>query len=423
MTANALLTTQLLTNQALALLLNSNAFIRNIDKHWSGEFGKPNAKIGDTLMIRKRVDYTVRQGVTAAPQATNEQEIPLVINNFAGVDLQFTSSDLALDVTEFSKNYMETAVDVLAADVASTIMGGVETGGTASNTDGVAANAPGGMNLIVNNTASGYNSGAATISPSANTWLYAGAYLDIMSCPPGNRMVVMSPFSEANTVSSLSGLFNSQAKIADQYESGMMGTNTLGYTKWMSDQTVIVHQTAAFSTLATVNGPNQTGSTITVHALAGPLAVGDIISFAGVHWVNKLSKQSTNKLATFVITAANSTSDTSVHISPPLTPGAVQYQNVDASPADSAPITSPVAASQVYTKNFVFNPLACTAAFVDLPVGMPGTDGARQKLDGVSMRLLNYYLGPGDEDSWRLDVLFGSVWPRTDWACIVTDIA
>jgi hypothetical protein len=426
MTANALLTTQLITNQALALFLNSNAFIRNIDKHWSGEFGRPGAKIGDTLNIRKRADYTVRTGMTAAPQATNEQELSLVVNTPAGVDLQFTSEDLVLSVDQFSERYMETAVDVLAGFVASQIMAGIETGGTAGVSP-AAANGFGGVPNIVNNTASGYNTGAATLSPTANTWLNAGAYLDIASCPPGGRSVIMSPFTQANTVSTLSGLFNSQNKISTQYETGMMGADTLGYDKWLSDQTVITHTTAAYSTLATVNGPNQTGSAITVHALAGPLNVGDIISFTGVNFVNRVTKADAGKLATFVITQANSTSDTVVHIYPPITPPSagnpVQYQTVTNSPADSAPLLSPVAASQVYRKNFVFNPVACTAVFVDLPTNMPGTNSARQRMDGVSMRLLNYYLGATDEDSWRLDVLFGSVWPRPEWACIVTDIS
>lgn len=428
--ANTLLTTQLITNQALALFLNSNAFVRNIDKHWSGEFGKPGAKIGDTLQIRKRADYTVRQGMTAAPQNTNEQELSLIVNTPAGVDLQFTSENLVLSVDQFSERYMDTAVDVLAGYVASQIMGGVETGGTAGGTFGGITYAPngfGGIPNIVNNTASGYNTGTATLSPTANSWLNAGAYLDIASCPPGDRNVIMSPFTQANTVSTLSGLFNSQNKISDQYETGMMGANTLGYGKWLSDQTVITHQTAAFSTLATVNGANQTGSAITVHALAGPLNVGDIISFTGVNFVNRVTKTDAGKLATFVITQANATSDTVVHIYPPLTPPSggnpVQYQTVTNSPADSAPLTSPVAASQVYRKNFVFNPQACTAVFVDLPTNMPGTNSARQRMDGVSMRLLNYYLGASDEDSWRLDVLFGSVWPRPEWACIVTDIS
>lgn len=431
MVTNAPITLDWITNDSLALFLNNNALLRNVDKHLSSAFGKPGMKIGDSINIRKRIDYTVRQGVNAAPQNTVDQEITLIMNCFQGVDLQFSTEELLLDFDEFEQRYMSTAVDILAGGVSGMLMGAVETGGTA----GTSPNDPnpsvtaqtGGISNIVNNTASGYNTGAATISPTANTWLNAGAYLDIASCPPGKRMVIMSPFTQANTVSTLSGLFNSQSKIGTQYESGMMGADTLGYSKWLSDQSVITHTTAAFSTLATVNGANQTGSAITVHALAGPLNVGDIISFTGVNFVNRVTKLDTGKLATFVITAANATSDTVVHIYPPLTPASsgnpVQFQTVTVSPADSAPLLSPVAASQIYRKNFVFNPEAVTAVFGELPINMPGTFSSRKSQDGVSMRLLNYYTGNNDADLWRLDVLYGAIFQRPEWACIVTDIS
>ena len=100
----------------------------------------------------------------------------------------------------------------------------------------------------------------------------------------------------------------------------------------------------------------------------------------------------------------------------------MQYQTVTNSPAAAAPILSPVAAGQIYRKSFVFHPTAVTAVFVDLPINMPGTFSHRENFDGVSMRMLNYYAGTSDQDRWRLEVLFGSVWPRPEWACIVCDI-
>lgn len=415
--ANTLLTISMITREALRLFRNSNSLVKNINKEYRSEFGKTGWKIGDTLQIRKPLDYTVRQTATASPQNSIEQEITLTVNNYFGVDSQFTSQDLALSLDVFSDRVLAPMANNLGGGVASNIMGIVENGGVG----GV-----GGICNVVNNTAGGINDGAdATISPTANTWLNAGAYLDINSAPQDGRIVIMSPFTQANTVSSLSGLFNPQRKISDQFEKGMMGVDTLGYDKWFSDQTVITHTTAAYSTLADVNGANQTGTTLTVHALAGPLSVGDFIQITGVNAVNRVTKQDTGILQTFVVTAAAATSATSISIYPPITPPsggvAVQYQTVTASPADSAPLLAPIAASQVYRKNFVMHPSAMTAVFVELPVGMPGTFSHRENFDGMGLRMTNYYAGTTDTASWRLDCLFGTLLVRPEWAVCVTD--
>lgn len=425
--ANTLLTISMITVKALQLFRNTNLFLKTISKQYQSEFGREPLQIGSTLQIRKPIDPTVRQGATANPQNTVEQEIPLVINSLLGVDLQFTDTDRALSIADFSNRFLKPATNNLGGAVASAIIQGCESGGT-SPTGGqqTGTNGFGGIPLIVNNTASGVNvSTAATISPTQQNWLQAGAYLDIMSCPADERMIVLSPFTEKNTVSYLSGLFNPQVKISEQYEKGVMTYNTLGFEKWMKDQTVIAHQVAAFGTLANVSGPNQTGSAITVSALNGPLNKGDIISFTGVNFVNRVTKADAGVLATFVITQANNSGDTVVNIYPPLNPalsGVQQsYQTVTVSPADAAPLLSPVQASQVYRKNFAFHPTACTAAFIPLPENEPGTVCKTESFDGFSLRMMHYYFGATMTGAWRLDTLFGSVWPRPEWSCIVTD--
>lgn len=420
---NTLLTISMITVKALQLFRNSNAFLKVINKEYQGYFGKQPLSIGSVLQIRKPIDPVTRSGATASPQSVVEQEIPLNINQLIGVDLAFTDTDLSLSIADFTNRFLAPSVNKLGGAVAAAIMAGCETGGTAA-TGGqqTGTNGLGGIPNVVNLTASGLNNGAAaTISPVAATWLKAGARLSDQSCPMEDRVVIMSPDTQANTVSSLAGLFNPQRNISTQYEKGMMGVDTLGYDKWLSDQTVITHQTAAYGTLATVNGGSQTGSTITVHALNGPLAVGDIISFAGVNFCNHVTQQDTGVLATFVITAANSTSDTSVHIYPPLIPAGSSFATVTVSPADGAQLSSPIEASQLYRKNFVFHPTACTAAFIELPENEPGTVSKSESFDGFSLRMMHYYNGANMTGSWRLDTLFGSVWARPEWACIVTD--
>lgn len=421
--SNTLLTISMITVKALQLFRNSNAFLKVINKEYQGYFGKQPLSIGSVLQIRKPIDPVTRTGATASPQNVVEQEIPLYINSLIGVDLAFTDTDLSLSIADFTNRFLAPSVNKLGGAVAAAIMAGVETGGTAA-TGGqqTGTNGVGGIPLVVNLTASGLNDGAAaTISPVAATWLKAGARLSDVSCPMDERVVIMSPDTQANTVSSLAGLFNPQRNISTQYEKGMMGVDTLGYEKWLSDQTVITHTTGAYSTLPEVNGGSQTGSTITTHAFNGPLVVGDVISFTGVNFCNRVTQQDTGVLATFVVTAAVASSDTSVSIYPPLIPTGTAFATVTASPADSALLLSPIEASQVYRKNFVFHPTACTAAFIELPENEPGTVSKSESFDGFSLRMMHYYNGANMTGSWRMDTLFGSVWPRPEWACIVTD--
>lgn len=425
--ANTLLTISMVTVRALQLFRNTNLFIRNINKEYESYFGKQPLSIGSTLQIRKPIDPTVRVGATAAPQSTVETEIPLVINSLLGVDLQFTDTDLALSIADFSNRFLKPATNNLGGAVAASIISGCETGGTAA-TGGqqVGSNGFGGIPLVVNNTASGVNdSAAATISPTAQNWLNAGALLDTMSCPADDRIVVMSPFTEKNTVSYLAGLFNPQVKISEQYEKGVMSYNTLGFEMWLKDQTVPSHVEGAFTT-STVAGSNQVGSAINIAATDAPMNVGDIISFTGVNFVNRVTKQDSGVLATFVVTAPVATGATVVNIYPPLNPaiGNVQqsYQTVTVSPANGAPLLTPIQAGQIYRKNFVFHPTAVTAAFIDLPENEPGTVSKTESFDGFSLRMMHYYFGATMTGAWRMDTLFGSVWPRPEWSCIVADV-
>jgi len=340
--------------------------------------------------------------VTASPQNTVEQNTTLTITNQDHVDLQYSSQDLTLSLQDYSERILAPAVNNLAAVVASNVMSGAES-----------------ICNYVSKTTSG-----AVVTPTANEWLTAGAYLDQNSAPRGNRRAVLDPLTQARTVSSLAGLFNPTGTVSKQYTSGEMMGPALGIERWVSDQTVIKHVTGAYSTLGTVAGASQTGSTITVSALAGPLKQGDIITFAGTNQVNRLTKTSVGMLRQFVVTANVNTGATSIPIYPALIPansGPVQYQTVDASPANGAAITVVNQASETYRKNFVLRPEAVTLATADLVMPKGVHDAARESYDGVSMRMVSQYNISTDQFITRLDVLYGWQWVRPEWACIVAD--
>lgn len=399
--SNSLLTIDMITRKAVQLFRNSNAFLKRIDRQYDASFARTGAKIGTTLRIRLPNDYTVRTGATASVQNTNEVQTTLTVATQKGVDVSFSSEERAMSLDDFSDRILAPMVNNLAGAVAVDVMGGVE----------------GVPNLVQE-----LNGSSAMISPTADTWLAAGAALDQMSAPREGRTIIVDPRTQARTVSALSGLFNPQRIISEQYSKGMMGMDVLGFD-WYMDQSVIKHTTGAYSTLTTVNGASQTGTSITVAALAGPLKAGDIVSFAGVHSVNRVNKQSTGELAQFVVTADVATSATSIGIYPALTPGSVAFATVDASPADSAAVTSPVAASAVYRKNFAFHPQAVTMVTADLALPTGAVIAAsRVAYDNISMRIIDDYVSSTDQWLSRLDLLYGYLFVRPEWACVVCDI-
>lgn len=400
--ANTLLTLGGITREALRLWKNSNAFLQSIDRQYDSSYAKTGAKIGSQLKLRLPNDFTVRSGANMSTQDTTEKSVTLTVATQKGVDVAFLSSDLALSLDDFSTRILAPMVNKLAGAVANDVM---------SLADGV-------PNLVHNIDAS-----SNTISPTAATWLQAGAILDLYAAPRGNRCAIVDAMTQARTVASLTGLFNPTSSIGDQYRKGEMGgTNgALGIDSWKMDQTVLVHTAGAYSTLGTISGANQTGSSVTTSSLAGPIAAGDVVSFAGCFQTNRVTDASTGQLAQFVVTSAVAGAATSIPIYPAITTTA-PYKTVTASPTNSGAITVATKASEQYRKNLVFLPefAALVTADLELPTGAV-VDASRQAYDGISLRMIRDYLTSTDQFATRLDILYGYVSPRPEWCVIVAD--
>jgi hypothetical protein len=361
----------MVTREAVRLFRNSNWFLRTIGRQFDEEFGRAGAKIGSQLRIRLPNDYTLRTGPTAVPQSTNEQNTTLVLATQMGVDVSFSSAERALSLDDYSQRILAPAVNVLAGGVAVQIMGGMNQA----------------SNLVQNTDTSGN-----LITPSAGTWLAAGAVLDKNGAPRNDRFIVMDPLTQARTVTSLMGLFNPQVRISDQYIRGTMSVDTLGFD-WGMDQTTQMHTTGAYGAPPTVAGANQTGAVLTVTALAGPLNAGDVLTIAGVDSVNRVTKANNGTLAQFVVTAPVLAGATTIPIYPSITPPIagtpptpVPFQTVTASPANGAAIAFATPAGESYRGNFAYYAEAVTMATAELELPRGVHEAARETYDGVSLR-------------------------------------
>lgn len=408
--SNALLTISMITRRAVMLFRNSNAFIQNLDLQYDDQYAVEGAKIGDTLRIRYPNDYTVSDGPALSVQDTAETSTTMTVAYQRHVDVGFTSKDRTLSLDDYEERILAPMINVLGGNVAAQVMSGVE--------DGVC------------NYASAVDSGTgAVIAPTSGTILTAGAILTENSAVTYGRNLVASPRTMATTVDALKGLFSPVDAISKQYKTAQM-YSALNF-KWFEDNTVINHTTGTFSAGGTVNGASQTGTSVTVNATTGTLKKGDIITFAAVNAVNRVTKQSTNSLRQFVVTANVASGGTSVSIYPAIIPGgvgydpitgngAVQYQTVDASPANAAAMALVNKASEVYRKNIAYAPKAIAMVTADLYTPKAGVvESDRRNFDGVAMRMLTAYVPGSDQTVTRLDTLFGYKYVRPEWAVIV----
>lgn len=409
---NSLLTIDMITREAVRLFKNSNMFIQNIDTQYDGAFAVDGAKIGSTLRIRLPNDYVVSNGPAMQLQDTSEQFTTLTVSAQKHIAVPFTSAERTLDIDDYAERIMAPLINNLAGDVAATVM---------LNSSKAAAN-------FVSNVDAGSN----IISPTSEQFLLANAKLDDNSADAMTRNVVNDPTTDARTTVSLQGLLNPSQEISAQFRTGMMKSG-LGYARWFRDQTVVKHTAGTFNAGGTVNGAGQTGSTVTVNAITGTLKKGDIVTFAGVNAVNRVTKQPLGVLRQFVVTADVATNATAIPIYPALTPGVVnaaadygydpvQYQTVDFSPANNAAMVLATKAGEVYRKSIAYVQKAITMATADLILPKKSVEeAARAEYDGIAMRVLTDYLPNTDQLATRVDVLFGSTVTRGEWLSVVAD--
>jgi P22 coat protein - gene protein 5 len=399
MAGNSLLTISMITREAARILTNNLCFTKQIRTTYSDEFARSGAKIGSVLNIRKPPKYIGRTGRVCAIEDVVESSVPLALTTQFGVDMAFSSAELALSIDDFSDRILKPAVAVVANKIDFDMMG---------------------LYTSVPNVVGA----AGTVPNTLLTYLMAGVALDDNMAPRDNqRAVVVNPIQQATIVDALKGLFQSADQIEDQYEKGTMGI-TAGF-KWCMDQNTRVHTAGAYGGAPIVSGGSQVGSSLLVSgftAAAAPrLKKGDMFTLAGVNAVNGQNRQDLGYLRTFTVTAdVSSAADgtATIPIYPPITPTGAS-QTVTASPAGGAPLTMIFAANSKTAQALAFHKDAFTYATADLPLP-DGVDMASRVSDsqlGVSVRMIRQYQICDDVWPTRLDVLYGIAPVYPELAC------
>jgi hypothetical protein len=412
--ANNLLTISKITNEALMVLENELTFTSEVDRNYDDQFAVTGAKIGATVNVRRPGRFIGTTGPALNVEDFNETSVPVTLSTQFHVDTQFTTQDLALSLDMFSDRVLKPAIAAIANKI---------------DRDGLSMATLQTANIV----------GTAGTPPTGLiTYLTAGAFLDSEGAPrDGRRSCIVEPFTSATIVDSLKGLFAPNQKISEQYEKGMMGTDSAGM-KWKMDQNVVSQVFGANSTTtvtASVATTTATGfltsgwassSTITLTAAnTGTLNLnaGDVITIAGVFAVNPQNRAAygTNRLRNFVVkstVAIASGASGSVVVSPAvITAG--QFQNVSIpTTSASAAVTQFNSTGVVSPQNIIMHKNAFTLAVADLelPEGVHFAGRASDKEIGLSMRVVRQYTINNDSIPTRLDVLYG-------WAPLYPELA
>lgn len=420
--SNSLLTIADITNEGLMILENELMLANKINREYDDKFGVDGAKIGYTLNARKPPRFTVSGGPALNVQDVVETFVPVTLTNQAHVDTQFITSDRLLSMDLFATRVLKPKIAALANSV-----------------DAYVANA---MRIGTANVVGTPGTPPTTLNP----FLLAGAVLDTEGVPrDGDRYLVADQFTQASMVQSLTGLFNPQIAISEQYKKGLMARQTVGFD-WYMDQNISTQTygswagspkfgtgVASSALLSTGWADNGTFYCTGFTASTAVVNVGDTFTIAGVYMVNPQNRQATKQLRTFVVrppvgtpsngtfasvvdqfgnvTGGTYTSDGSGNLQLTVAVAVIsggQFQNVSAAPANTAALTV-TGANAVSPQSLAFHKDSFTLVSADLPLpgGVEMAARAAHKDVGMSLRVVTQYTIGNDALPNRIDILYG----------------
>jgi len=386
--ANTILTPTVIAREALFHLENNLVMGRNVYRKYEHEF----VKVGDTVNIRKPVQFEVTDGATLSKQNVTETNTSIVISSRKHVAWGFDTQSLTLSIEEYSKRYIQPGCIALANQVDVDLL--------ALYTD--------------------FYTSAGTAGTTPNTFSQLGnlaAAMDRVPVPDdGERKLVLNPTARWAMADALKGIFD--ASMPKEFvRKGLLGR--LANMEIYGDQNVARHQvgsdvgtgTPLVDTTTSADGDTSilTDGWSTTHTAA--VRKGDVFTIAGVFSLNRVSKVNTGQLQQFVATA-DANSDGGGHVTialdPPLkTTGA--YATISALPANDAALTFFGSTEDAtYAQNIAFHRNAIALCVVPLELPDGASWKARVEHDGLSIRIVKDYDVVEDEEIVRLDILYGT---------------
>lgn len=284
---NQFITTQLVSNTALAMFANNSPFVMTASRIYQDDFQNSGYKIGDTLQVRRQNNFVIGDGSTAVPQSIIETVENITVAHQYHALIAYTIPDLSLRIEDFSRMFIQPAIQNIISQMERDISAAAETDvWFFSGTAGTPINSFSTVDLA----------GAKLLEQGVN--ISSDAYL-AMTVRDG---------------SSLKGaLLNNFTPVFNEDIVRQSAIGHLSYFDIFQSQNIVRHVAGAGPTLHSgdallVNGAVSSGNVIVLDgATAGVtnyFLPGDLISIAGVSSVNPLSRASTGQDMQFVVQAA-----------------------------------------------------------------------------------------------------------------------
>lgn len=366
--------------EALRLLLNKLEVAQFFNTDYNKEFDK-EFPIGEVVRVKLPQRFLIRDGLGYSPQPINRINTTVTCNQIFGVDFEWDSFEGALRMErskeEISKQYLEPAMAQIAQEIDSR----------------AALFAYQNSNNIM---------GVLGVDPnSASTFMQARQRLIELACPPGGEKgMIVPPAVNTALVPALQSLFNPSSEISEQYKEGSLGK--LWGFDWYEAMSLFRHTAGTWAAAVTVNGANQSGTSLTITATAADtFNVGDVFSIASVNLVNPMTRRALSTVPkTFVITApltaAGGGADV-ISFSPAIFGPGSQYQNVDSLPGNGAALTlfpgtpSPSGKSGAQGVYIHRDAFALVGVKLESPKATELTAQSRDKKTGIPIRFVRMF--------------------------------
>lgn len=406
--ANTNLTIDMITRAALEVAHEKLSFIGTVNRQFDANF-KPekqaNGKIGGTLRIRNPNQFTRRTGsrvMDVQDVTTTAQTLTLATQD--GVDMRFNSAELALDINDFTEQYLDPAMSVLVSGIEGDMLSGVtkdiyQQVGTPGTVVGASADI------------SALGAARAKLNQS-------------LAPKDGKRYAQLDSVTMGSIVNGTKSLFQDSTQIKEAFREGFISRNAMA--TWYENERTYAHTNGSSDNTGTVNDTVASGDSSVTLASMGvskTIKAGSIITFAGCYDVHPETKAAYSHLKQFTITA-DATTDGSeavtVSVSPSIiTSGATQ--NCSAIPTNGGAALVSGSASTAYQQNLMYHKDAFTFVTAALPMMDDAHKCVVRTKDNLSIRCWSASDIRNDELLTRIDILYGYKTIRPEWACRITN--
>jgi hypothetical protein len=318
---NTFVNTSWVSMEILRLLVNKLVCSEYMNRNWEKDFNKEFAP-GSTVQIKFPQRMLTVEGMGYAPQGISRITTTVALDTWVQVPFEWDDYEravkLELSEEELRENYWSPAAAAIAQDIDSRSANWARL--NTSNLVGVLGTDP----------------------TTVQTYYQARALLEKEACMPGRRCMLISTSMMVSLGSNITAVFNPSDEITRMWKTGTIGK--LAAFEFFESNSLYTHTAGTWAGAVTVTGASQSGSSLIITGTAGDtIAAGDKFSIANVNMVNPMTRRSAGPLASRTFTcpagATLAAGANTISILPPIYGPGSQYQNVDALPANSAPLT------------------------------------------------------------------------------------